>query len=192
VTTPGWYPDPNAPRQQRWWDGQQWTDHTSAAPRAAAAAPARDKGPYPGARVVVAVVAAVCLLLMIVGSVGTWASVESTGPIHVTATKNGTDGDGVIIIVLAVLALTPLAMWALRVGPPPLRVALAGVVGFFALVAVVVAVVDVIDIDNTADVPTILSTTLAVSSGWGLWLVLLASIGLLASQLAALLVPRLR
>jgi Protein of unknown function (DUF2510) len=192
VTTPGWYPDPNAPGQQRWWDGQQWTDHTSAAPRAAAGAPARDAGPYPGARVVVAVVAAVCLLLMIVGSVGTWASVESTGRIHVTATKNGTDGDGVIIIVLAVLALTPLALWALRVGPPAARLALAGVVGFFALVAVVVAIVDLIDIDNTADVPTILSTTLDVSSGWGLWLVLLASIGLLVSQLAAVLVPRLR
>jgi Protein of unknown function (DUF2510) len=34
VSTPntaaaGWYPDPNDGRQQRWWDGSQWTEHVS-------------------------------------------------------------------------------------------------------------------------------------------------------------------
>lgn len=24
---PGWYPDPNAPHLERWWDGRAWTDH---------------------------------------------------------------------------------------------------------------------------------------------------------------------
>lgn len=34
---PGWYPDRNEPNLVRWWDGQQWTDHTrSTAPAAAA------------------------------------------------------------------------------------------------------------------------------------------------------------
>lgn len=28
---PGWYPDPNGQPVQRWWDGTQWTDQTSAA-----------------------------------------------------------------------------------------------------------------------------------------------------------------
>ena len=31
-TSPGWYPDPNAPGGQRWWDGSQWTSHVQAAP----------------------------------------------------------------------------------------------------------------------------------------------------------------
>jgi hypothetical protein len=35
---PGWYPDPNDPSTQRYWDGSQWTD--SRAP-GAAVAPAR-------------------------------------------------------------------------------------------------------------------------------------------------------
>lgn len=24
---PGWYPDPNAPHQERWWDGTAWSEH---------------------------------------------------------------------------------------------------------------------------------------------------------------------
>jgi hypothetical protein len=24
---PGWYPDPDAPQRERWWDGTAWTDH---------------------------------------------------------------------------------------------------------------------------------------------------------------------
>ncbi|MFK4102269.1 DUF2510 domain-containing protein [Streptomyces sp. NPDC019531] len=27
---PGWYPDPNAPHLERWWDGTTWTDHRRA------------------------------------------------------------------------------------------------------------------------------------------------------------------
>jgi uncharacterized Tic20 family protein len=34
-TPPGWYPDPQAPDAQRWWDGVAWTNHT-AAPQAPA------------------------------------------------------------------------------------------------------------------------------------------------------------
>ncbi len=31
---PGWYPNPEVPSQIRWWDGNQWTDHTAPNPMA--------------------------------------------------------------------------------------------------------------------------------------------------------------
>lgn len=31
-TPAGWYPDPEQPLQQRWWDGSTWTDHRQPAP----------------------------------------------------------------------------------------------------------------------------------------------------------------
>jgi hypothetical protein len=39
-TPAGWYPDPGAPSGLRWWDGQQWTEHTHAATPPAATPPA--------------------------------------------------------------------------------------------------------------------------------------------------------
>jgi hypothetical protein len=42
----GWYPDPEAPESQRWWDGQQWALPSSppvAAPAAPAAPPPSDE-----------------------------------------------------------------------------------------------------------------------------------------------------
>lgn len=46
-TPPGWYPDPGhtgfGPALERWWDGEQWTDHT----RTAQAAPAQHPAGFP-------------------------------------------------------------------------------------------------------------------------------------------------
>ncbi|MFC8429164.1 DUF2510 domain-containing protein [Streptomyces sp. NPDC057253] len=46
---PGWYPDPDAPQEERWWDGTAWTDHRRAPeapgpPRPAGRASGRAKG----------------------------------------------------------------------------------------------------------------------------------------------------
>ncbi|MDH2392636.1 DUF2510 domain-containing protein [Streptomyces sp. HNM0663] len=41
TTPPGWYPDPNTPGAERWWDGVAWAAHT----RAAQATPAQPAAP---------------------------------------------------------------------------------------------------------------------------------------------------
>jgi uncharacterized RDD family membrane protein YckC len=38
-TPAGWYPDPSIPGQQRYWDGNAWTEHTTPDPSAAPTAP---------------------------------------------------------------------------------------------------------------------------------------------------------
>ncbi|GGZ93378.1 membrane protein [Streptomyces echinoruber] len=73
---PGWYPDPAAPHQERWWDGTAWTEHRRApAPPAAPVPPvpplpSSPSSPLPGgsarAKAVALTVAAAVLVAAIV------------------------------------------------------------------------------------------------------------------------------
>jgi hypothetical protein len=75
-----WYPDPNTPGQQRYWDGTRWTEHF--APGAASAlsdvaapeeAPTSDTAPVKKKTalwVTLGVVGGVLLLVIIIGSIG--------------------------------------------------------------------------------------------------------------------------
>ncbi|MFB7494849.1 DUF2510 domain-containing protein [Streptomyces sp. NPDC056161] len=57
---PGWYPDPNAPRLERWWDGGAWTEHRRA--RGADVAPPAPE-PNSGRAKAVALIAAGAVLV---------------------------------------------------------------------------------------------------------------------------------
>ena len=182
MTSPGWYDDPNAPGTKRWWDGSQWTDHVA---RPTMPAPA-EKGPYPPARFVLAAVGGLCAVLLIVGSVGTWVSVQTTGTFHLAASRGGLDRDGAITLVLAILALVLIAVWAGRLGPPAARIPLAAVAAFLAVIGVIVAIADIADVESAG------SSVVEASAGWGLWVCLVASVALLATMLVGVAVRRLR
>jgi hypothetical protein len=92
---------------------------------------------------------------VVIGSFGTWAT--ALGGL---LSKSGTEGDGVLTLVLAVVAL--LGLWAFW--REPRRWAAVGVLVLGVLIFAI-GIYDLVDIENTAD----------VSAGWGLYLVVAAS-----------------
>jgi hypothetical protein len=102
---PGWYPDPWAQAAYRWWDGAEWTAEMRGpsmpqpspgqAPIAGAhAAPS----PGPAGAHWLVLGGAVAVLL---GSLLPWA--EVTAPFVGTITVSGTDGDGLLTLLGAIL-----------------------------------------------------------------------------------------
>ncbi|MFF5368327.1 DUF2510 domain-containing protein [Streptomyces sp. NPDC013187] len=64
---PGWYPDPHAPHQQRWWDGGAWTEHRGAP--GAPTAPPPGSGPGRTKAVALTAVGAVLVAAIVTGAV---------------------------------------------------------------------------------------------------------------------------
>ncbi|MER6704209.1 DUF2510 domain-containing protein [Streptomyces fumanus] len=60
---PGWYPDPSAPYQERWWDGTAWTEHARAAPL-----PAVPPGGGRGRAIALTAAAAVLVTAIVTGA----------------------------------------------------------------------------------------------------------------------------
>lgn len=94
-----------------------------------------------------------------IGSLGTWVT---AGPIHLSGTSGGRDGT--ITVVLALIALVPLALRRWR----PL-------VGVLAAVCLLIGVIDTIDVKSLDD-----DALFDASVGWGLLLVDVAAASLLA------------
>jgi len=106
--------------------------------------------------------------ILVVGSIGPWATIGSF-------TKNGLDGDGIITLVLALVAgLTVLV--SLARSRPSSRV----VLGICGVLALATTVIDVIDVSGTE------AGSVSASVGWGLWLALAGAVLLLAAVVARL------
>ncbi|MFD6860322.1 DUF2510 domain-containing protein [Rhodococcus sp. NPDC060090] len=158
--TAGWHPDPHNPGLERWWDGQQWGEQTR--PNAALHTPPTDRR-YT-ANLIAALVASGGI---VIGSLGPWAS-------FFAFSKSGVDGDGIITLILGVVAAVSLFLrfsqgadvWAaLRWGTP--------VVGVICLV---IAIVDIMNLTSVTG--EFFGETVGVQIGWGLWLLLISSAAL--------------
>ncbi len=106
---------------------------------------------------------------LVIGAFGAWIDQSvSLGNATFERSLAGTSGgrDGVVIIVLALIA-AGLVVFHLRASRPPLWASIAA--GVLALLALVIVIADIGDIGDT---PTL-------SAGWGIWLDLLAAIALL-------------
>ena len=127
---PGWYPD--AQGQQRYWDGNQWTEHVAGAPAAAPAAAAAADAPSPLLLVALALAG-----VTIAGNFVPWASL---GDQSVT----GVDGtDGKIVIGLMAVAIV-----ALLAGAQGARKGFYLTAVVFAGLAAVVGVLNLTDIQE--------------------------------------------
>lgn len=112
---------------------------------------------------------------IVIGSLGPWA--------HLFAiSKGGTDGDGLITLVLGLLAT--LALFSVlnlgRLGTGSGWIVwLSGIAAVMGLVCACVAIVDMIDVrSRSADV---FGTKMHPEVGWGLWVLLISSIMLSAT-----------
>jgi hypothetical protein len=180
----GWYPDGSG--GNRWWDGTQWTEHFQA-PEAPAPEPAPAPAPVfptqvatapaagpasPAAassapvlvsdHIALAALAVACAVLVLIGSIGSWATF---GDLSAGGTDDGKDG--IITLICAILAAGTVAATTFLVAGTPRIVAQWATV-VLGLAVVVIGVIDIIDINGTDP----------LSVGWGLWLVLFAGVAL--------------
>jgi hypothetical protein len=181
---PGWYTDPDGPGQ-RWWDGQRWTDHVSdvefvlhppaayvprhpVPPQPAPVAPApKLERSRPDSPPALFWALPALVVLMIAGAAGTWMSVAVGGETVRTLGGLEEGGDGWLVVLAALVATVVLAAWVFE------RVILLPIVGMItglgsASMALYRAVDPAAGEVVTADVE--------VTSGWGVWLALVASL----------------
>lgn len=128
-----------------------------------------------------AAIGVVGAVLVVIGSIGPWATVASSG-------VGGLDGDGWITLVLALLA----GGFAAAVFAPA-RVAriMRWLVLPWTLITLLVAVIDIVDISSTSSQFSnqFSDDIFTLSVGWGLWLVLAGSIIALVAAVALMIAP---
>lgn len=172
----GWLPDPGGKHGYRYWDGQLWTDQVSNAGSQEAdqlteqpAAPTAQPAPAPSqpsaiqpwsSGVRIAVFGGAAMLAL--GSLLTWVK-ASAGII--TATKAGTDGDGILTLIFA--GLVALLFWLIKSHRPA---AIATIV--LGVLAGAIAIYDIGDISNKAD--SLGNQTIPVHASVGIGLILCA------------------
>lgn len=127
-----------------------------------------------------AIIGAIANLFIFIGSLGAWATVSGMG---MSVSAMGTDGDGVITLILGLLGIAACVFMALKGDKFPwLGWAIAGM----GLISLIIAIVDMSKIGDIG------SSYAKVSIGWGLIFVLIFSIAAIAAGAMAALAQQKR
>lgn len=105
--------------------------------------------------------------LVVIGSLGPWARVFGLS-------LSGIDGDGILTLVLAVVAAA--ATLAVRSNPQAPRFRAHRIAVAASILALLIAAYDTIDVATTSG--QLAGETIRAYPGWGLWLTLLAALTL--------------
>jgi hypothetical protein len=162
LAAPDWYPDPEQPNTVRYWDGQQWTDQR---------APAKSVRQHRPPAAIAGLIAAGCMAL---GAVGPWVDA-------VFVTVGGLNGDGVIVLIAAIVAAILCAV-ALTTRNDSLRGLGVGAI-LCGLIAAATSIYDLTQILGSTT--ELFGEDVRIGNpGWGLWLSAVASVGLFVSGAA--------
>ncbi len=195
---PGWFPDPAAPHQLRWWDGSSWTSSTTPAGLVADSGPGKALGipsatthhpfaaptdfgagaPWPGPQLPVASTPANAvpayspsLIAALLASVGVIVGSLAPWATFMAFTKNGIDGDGWMTLGIGVLSAIALFSILTRGGKAHRGDRWIGAgAGVICLVISIASIMDVMS--QTTEV---FDRTIGIQVGWGLWLVAISS-----------------
>jgi hypothetical protein len=171
-----WQPDPSGRHQHRYWDGSRWTDHVAdngvtgidpllAPPPPIVATPPPATVPAVGGWRPGTIVLLLGAVAIGVGSVAPWA--EASAGVF-SRSVSGTDGDGVITLVLAVVVL----LLALVTTTPTARRGLLVLAGLCAAGAAGIGIYDAVNVNDAARRAEDLSSLVEASVGWGLYAVI--------------------
>jgi hypothetical protein len=163
-TPAGWYPDPSDARQQRYWNGSEWSDQIAPFPPPSPVDTAMSPTRSTGTARNVALLSSVGLM------VGAWAPWATTA----LASESGTHGDGRFTGIFGLIAA--LVLYGYSGKRPGWLTAIAA----FAVISVIVAVGDIANVSNHSS--NFLGQEVhVVSVGWGLWLTGVSALALAIS-----------
>jgi hypothetical protein len=181
MAQPGWLPDPTGRSQYRYWDGAAWTENVSRDGQTSSDAltspppPPAETPPVPrvpalsaaggitDASTAVKTLVFAGVAALVVGSFLPW--VKASAGVF-TATRNGTDGDGILTLILA--GLVALLFTLVRS-----RATAAGLVMIFGGLAAIITFYDLANISKKAN--DLASTSSGVSASVGVGLIVAAA-----------------
>ncbi|RVW00837.1 hypothetical protein EF834_15665 [Rhodococcus spongiicola] len=127
------------------------------------------------------IAALVATVGVMIGSVGPWVTIFGFS-------ANGTEGDGVITLILGAAAAAALGVLLARNAPPRFGIQWTGTA--VGVIGLAIAIYDMVNVSSEQE--EFFGQMIGPSIGWGLWLLLLSSIALCVTATIAAIQMRNR